>query len=549
MSNQGPILGSLSHLSLSVSDYDKSIKYYDTVLTKLGFKPLMKEVYYTAWTNKACGIQIGVAPIKPEHKDSKHIRYSVGFHHLALNATSREEVDNFHDFLVENKFTVLDKPKEYEYAPGYYAVNSLKCPKRHYRGKQEKFVVILKDNPSLNSRSLNSRRRDHFNKMSKCLNKTTIPTIPFHDDTNKLDNEKDVLQDFNVENVITGYVGYFDPNFVKDELKDWDDVDVVEKEKTFKVTSWKRKLSKRSSNDIVQQSTTLWNLDRIDQTTNKLDKKFKYPSSAGKGVNIYVIDTIAHKEFEGRAKFGASFCDKCSNIDDNGHGTHVAAIVAGKTFGVAKLSNVIAVKVLDKFGIGTSSSVIAGLIYVFNEHMKNKNKNTIINMSLAGSDDSLTINLIMQKLFAAGIHVVVAAGNNFHSNSCNFAPASSPHAITVGAIDESDKLTDFTNIGQCVNIFAPGKNIQSAWKSSNTSTKILDGTSQATPHVSGTIALMISKSGNKSPSQIKNDLINISTKNVIKDIPSKNTNTKILILDINNGLNIASPNNLLKVPG
>lgn len=197
-------------------------------------------------------------------------------------------------------------------------------------------------------------------------------------------------------------------------------------------------------------------------------------------------------------------------------------------------------------------------------------------MSLAGSDDSLTINLIMQKLFAAGIHVVVAAGNNFHSNSCNFAPASSPHAITVGAIDESDKLTDFTNIGQCVNIFAPGiiiithkninkfcllmnikifywnfigKNIQSAWKSSNTSTKILDGTSQATPHVSGTIALMISKSGNKSPSQIKNDLINISTKNVLKDIPSKNTNTKILILDNNNDLNIASPNNLLKVPG
>lgn len=140
----------------------------------------------------------------------------------------------------------------------FYNVNSLKCPKRHYRGKQEKFVVILKDNPSLNSRSLNSRRRDHFNKMSRCLNKTTIPTIPFHDDTNKLDNEKDVLQDFNVENVITGYVGYFDPNFVKDELKDWDDVDVVEKEKTFKVTSWKRKLSKRSSNDIVQQSTTLW---------------------------------------------------------------------------------------------------------------------------------------------------------------------------------------------------------------------------------------------------------------------------------------------------
>lgn len=92
-----------------------------------------------------------------------------------------------------------------------------------------------------------------------------------------------------------------------------------------------------------------------------------------------------------------------------------------------------------------------------------------------------------------------------------------------------------------------GKNIKSAWNSSNTSTKILDGTSQATPHVSGTIALMISKSGNKSLSQIKNDLIKISTKNVLKGISSKNTNSKILILD-NNVLNIASPNNLLKVP-
>jgi len=123
------------------------------------------------------------------------------------------------------------------------------------------------------------------------------------------------------------------------------------------------------------------NLDRIDQTTNRLDRKYKYPSSAGKGVNIYILDTginIAHKEFEGRAKFGAAFCDNCSNIDDNGHGTHVAAIAAGKTFGVSKLSNVIAVKVLDKYGTGTSSSVIAGMIYVLNEHKKNKNKNTLI---------------------------------------------------------------------------------------------------------------------------------------------------------------------------
>jgi hypothetical protein len=114
--------------------------------------------------------------------------------------------------------------------------------------------VILKDFSSLNSRSLNPRGRNHFNRMSRCLNKTMIS---FHDNHNH--NENDVLKGFDVENVVTGYVGYFDPNFVKNELKNWDDVAVTEKEKTFKLTSWKRKLNnKRSSNSIVQQSTTLW---------------------------------------------------------------------------------------------------------------------------------------------------------------------------------------------------------------------------------------------------------------------------------------------------
>ncbi|RIA93702.1 peptidase S8/S53 domain-containing protein, partial [Glomus cerebriforme] len=164
---------------------------------------------------------------------------------------------------------------------------------------------------------------------------------------------------------------------------------------------------------------------------------------------------------------------------------------SGKTFGVSKLSNVIAVKVLDKFGSGTTSSIIAGLVYVLNEHKKNKNKNTIINMSLGGSSDSVALNAILQNLFIAGIHIIVAAGNNFHSNSCFFTPASSPFAITVGAIDESDRLTDFTNIGGCISVFAPGIPFFSAWISSTTATNILDGTSQATPHVSGTVALMI----------------------------------------------------------
>ncbi|RIA93701.1 Glyoxalase/Bleomycin resistance protein/Dihydroxybiphenyl dioxygenase [Glomus cerebriforme] len=122
MSNQTPVLGSLSHFCLSVSDYEKSIKYYDTILKKLGYKQFMQKEYYTGWVNTLCGVQFGISSVRPEYKDSKHQRYSVGFNHLALNATSREQVDEFHEFLLENKVTILDEPKEYEYVPGYYAV-------------------------------------------------------------------------------------------------------------------------------------------------------------------------------------------------------------------------------------------------------------------------------------------------------------------------------------------------------------------------------------------------------------------------------------------
>uniref|UniRef100_A0A1D1Z2V2 Uncharacterized protein yqjT n=1 Tax=Anthurium amnicola TaxID=1678845 RepID=A0A1D1Z2V2_9ARAE len=122
MSTEAPVLGSLAHLCLSVSDYEKSIKFYEAVLIKLGFKPYYNASYYTSWLNHSSRVQIGVSPVKPENKDSKHVRYSVGYHHLALNATSRDEVDDFHKFLVENKYTVLDEPKEYDYVPGYYAV-------------------------------------------------------------------------------------------------------------------------------------------------------------------------------------------------------------------------------------------------------------------------------------------------------------------------------------------------------------------------------------------------------------------------------------------
>ncbi|CAI2176031.1 2660_t:CDS:2 [Funneliformis geosporum] len=116
------VLGSLNHLGLCVSDYKESIKFYDSFLTQLGYKQTVTNDKYTSWLNATSGGQIVISPIRSENKESKHERYSVGFHHLALNSSTREQVDKFHEFLLENNYNVLDEPREYDYVPGYYAV-------------------------------------------------------------------------------------------------------------------------------------------------------------------------------------------------------------------------------------------------------------------------------------------------------------------------------------------------------------------------------------------------------------------------------------------
>ncbi|CAG8839020.1 10284_t:CDS:2, partial [Racocetra persica] len=182
--------------------------------------------------------------------------------------------------------------------------------------------------------------------------------------------------------------------------------------------------------------------------------------------------------FEGRAISGGAFCDGCtSDNDEHGHGTNVAGIVAGKTFGVAKKSTVISVKVLNAGGSGGLSGLLDGLI-------------------------SDAINNAVKALTDAGIHVAVAAGNNA-GDACESSPSSEPSAITVGAVQidpndkEKDKIAFFSNFGKCVDIFAPGLAVVSAGVFTDFDISAFSGTSQATPHVAGTIALIIAKSGNQ----------------------------------------------------
>jgi len=187
------------------------------------------------------------------------------------------------------------------------------------------------------------------------------------------------------------------------------------------------------------------------------------------------------------------------------------------------------VKILNKVGNGDMSSVIKAFNEILKFHKNNKNKNTIVNLSLAGGK-SKAFDSTVATLVDNGIHVIVAAGNDYKSDACAKSPSGSSRVITVGALNTNNNyLADFTNIGSCVTLFAPGVDIPCAGPFSSSNIISKSGTSQAAPHVAGTVALIISVSGNKSPDKMKAQIISLSTKNVIV------------------GLNSGTPNRVLRV--
>ncbi|KAF9278149.1 hypothetical protein BGZ68_008758 [Mortierella alpina] len=247
----------------------------------------------------------------------------------------------------------------------------------------------------------------------------------------------------------------------------------------------------------VQKHPPSWGLDRIDQRSDKLDGQFHYPESAGENVTIYIIDTgvnIDHKDFGGRAEHGPVFLPGSKETADmNGHGTFVAALAAGSTYGVAKKAQVVSLKTLDNSGAGRLSNVLAAVEWVVNRHLsQGKDARSIINLSL-GAEHNEPTNQAIQEAMRLGIHFSIAAGND-GKDACQFSPASTPGALTVGATDEDDTIASYSNSGPCVAIYAPGSNIVSAWTGSNSATHTQSGTSMASPHVAGLIALLLSES-------------------------------------------------------
>lgn len=247
------------------------------------------------------------------------------------------------------------------------------------------------------------------------------------------------------------------------------------------------------------QANPTWGLDRIDQAALPLDTQYRF-NGTGAGVHAFIIDTgirADHTEFTGRVLAGYSaVADSNGSNDCNGHGTHVSGTVGGTTWGVAKSVNLIPVRVLDCTGSGSLSGVIAGIDWVAGSALRP----AVANLSL-GSAKSTTVNAAVAGAYNKGVTMVVAAGNS-NADACNYSPSSEPTAITVGATTNTDARASYSNYGSCLDIFAPGSGITSAWITSNTATNILSGTSMASPHVTGVAAIALQANPLSSPAQI-----------------------------------------------
>ncbi|KAJ3159744.1 hypothetical protein HDU86_001394 [Geranomyces michiganensis] len=264
----------------------------------------------------------------------------------------------------------------------------------------------------------------------------------------------------------------------------------------------------------------LWGLDYVD---GRADSTYTYPNQAGSGVDAYVIDTgcqTNHPEFEGRARWGASFTGESSQTDGNGHGTHVSGTIGGKTYGLAKKVNIICVRVLNAQGSGSNSGVIAGINWAANA-AKSSGRKSVANMSLGGGKDSAS-DRAAQSLVAANVALAVAAGNDETINACDQSPAGASGVLTVAASDSDNYFASFSSFGNCVEIIAPGVDILSSWKGSRTNT--ISGTSMATPHVVGALALAYSTQNFARVQDAYNYITSRAARNQISQVPSGTPN-------------------------
>ncbi|MFF4245796.1 S8 family peptidase [Streptomyces sp. NPDC001822] len=281
--------------------------------------------------------------------------------------------------------------------------------------------------------------------------------------------------------------------------------------------------------DATQDDPPSWGLDRIDQAETAGDGAYTYPDAAGDGVTAYVIDTgvrVTHTDFGGRATSGFDAVDNDDDADDgNGHGTHVAGTIAGSAYGVAKKAKIVAVRVLDDAGSGTTEQVVAGIDWVTANHKGP----SVANMSLGGGADP-ALDAAVQKAIASGVTFAVAAGNE-SSDAGEGSPSRVPEAITVASSTKDDEQSSFSNFGSVVDIYAPGSDITSAWNESDDATNTISGTSMATPHVVGAAAVYLGGHPDATPEAVATALTGGATPDAIGNATEGTANKLLKIVE------------------
>jgi subtilisin family serine protease len=322
--------------------------------------------------------------------------------------------------------------------------------------------------------------------------------------------DAEVVHRYNIGTLI-GFSARLTEDLLKAELAH-PDVKYVEADQVMSINYQQE--HERSPQAIITQIGATWGLDRTSQRNLPLTGTYEYNEIAGKGVDVYVIDTgilISHVDFGGRATAVYNAVTTEANTDLNGHGTHCAGTIGGTVYGVAKSVSLYAVKVLNSGGSGTTAGVVAGVDYVTNNF--NRTRKSVGSMSLGGGASTALDDSVANSI-TAGVVYAIAAGNN-NANACNYSPARVSTAVTVGATTNTDARASYSNIGTCVHIFAPGSSITSDWIGSNTATNTISGTSMATPHVAGVAAIHLSVDATLNPAATKTWLISEATPNLV----------------------------------
>lgn len=272
----------------------------------------------------------------------------------------------------------------------------------------------------------------------------------------------------------------------------------------------------RIHNHHAVQVGASWGLDRIDQRGGALNSEYSYTHS-GSGVDVYVIDTgirTTHQEFGGRATFLHNAVGDGIDTDCHGHGTHVSAIIGGDRYGVAKSVHLFGGKALNCNGFGSTGTIASVIAAIIEHHEASNHRPAVINLSLGGGADSILDALVNDMVLTYNMAVSVAAGNS-GDNACFYSPARASRVLTVGASTREDRRASFSNRGECVNLFAPGNRIVSAWATDDTATNVISGTSMSTPFVSGVCALVYEQDPSLSASTVMQLVVRQATPDTI----------------------------------